>query len=160
RIQAGEQAEERTLSATGGTHNRGKLAFGDFEVDAFEDVYTMRAGIDGLSEGTNLNQLLLWHSDEETLDIHGRRVRVLLSSGLPATGEPSATTSRAVLHSGYGESGQWGTPHGQPASDRLFWRQPDRRHGVGPGTELPGSPATGSGSPRDPLPGGQFRLKW
>ena len=46
RIETGQQSKERTLSATRRSHNCGKLALWDFEIDALQDFDAMRAGVD------------------------------------------------------------------------------------------------------------------
>ncbi|MCU1237197.1 MAG: tesA, partial [Candidatus Solibacter sp.] len=56
RIEAGEQAEQRTFAAARWAHDCRELTAGDFEVDAFEDFDPVRSGIDGLGESANLDQ--------------------------------------------------------------------------------------------------------
>ena len=59
RIEPGKQAEQRALPAAGRAHDRGELAARDLEVDAFEDVHTVGAGVDGFGERANLDQTFI-----------------------------------------------------------------------------------------------------
>ena len=61
RVEPREQAEQRAFSAARRPHDGGKLALRDFEVDTFQDVDAVRAGVDGFGKGADLNQPLLWH---------------------------------------------------------------------------------------------------
>ena len=54
-VQTGEQAEEGRFAAAGGTHDGDELAFGDGEVEAFEDVDGARAVADRLAESIHDN---------------------------------------------------------------------------------------------------------
>ena len=56
RVESGEEAEEGAFAAAGGAHDGGKLAAGNFEVDAFEDFDAVGSGVDGLGESADLDQ--------------------------------------------------------------------------------------------------------
>ena len=56
RVEARHQSQQRALPAPRRTHDGGKLAGRDFQIDTFEDIDTMGAGVDGLGEIADLNQ--------------------------------------------------------------------------------------------------------
>src|SRR5262249_27159530 len=56
RIESGEQTEQRALAAARRSHDGGELAARNREVDALEDVDTVRAGVDGFGERANFDQ--------------------------------------------------------------------------------------------------------
>ena len=54
-----EQAEKGTLPAAGRSHDRGELAAWDFQIDAFENIDTVGAGVDRPGESANLDQAFI-----------------------------------------------------------------------------------------------------
>src|SRR5262249_29800238 len=74
RIETRQQSEQCAFSATRWAHYCGKLAFGDLQVDAFEDIHAVRAGIDGLGKRANLNQPSLYQPG--WYDPRWRRLRI------------------------------------------------------------------------------------
>jgi hypothetical protein len=55
-IEAGEESEEGAFSATGRPHDGGELSFRYLQIDTFEDLDTVRSGVDGFGKRANLNQ--------------------------------------------------------------------------------------------------------
>ena len=59
RIQPGQQAQQRALTAARRAHDGGELSARDLQVDSFENIYTVRTGVNGLREAADLDQILL-----------------------------------------------------------------------------------------------------
>jgi acyl-CoA thioesterase-1 len=59
RIEAGQQTEQGAFTAAGGSHDRGELAPGNLEIDAFENFDPVRAGVNGFGKSANLNQVFI-----------------------------------------------------------------------------------------------------
>ena len=137
-VQAGQQAEQRAFAAARRPHDGGKLAARDFEIDAFEDFHTVSAGVDGLGESADLNQPLLWHSDEQILAVGAR-------GGCCAAAEAGGT--RAAARRPWGRAPRSAQP---PAADPrpaivVFGDSISAGFGLDAGAELSRPAAAGSG---------------
>src|SRR5205085_2924125 len=79
-----EQPQQGALSAAGRPHDRRKLSSRNLEIDPFEYVHTVRAGIDGFGKPADLDQPLLWQQVRKLCIL-----AILAASGCGKTDEPA-----------------------------------------------------------------------
>lgn len=109
RVQSRDQAEQRGLPAAGRSHDGHELPARDIQIDASQDVHAAGACIEGLGEGTNLNQAPIMAnigagfgkptSVSQTTGSSASLVSGVLSTiGAPLIARASAQTCRCLLY--------------------------------------------------------------
>ena len=74
RVETGEEAKERGLAAAGWTHDGARFAALNFEVDTFEDVDAVGAGLGDLSDAVGQDQPPLWLAPEKIQNVEKCRI--------------------------------------------------------------------------------------